>query len=336
MPETDTTNIVDETGLVPEYIEQIHDLMKEPQRIVREVSFEIGGDGRTIEARVVPYNQTTQVVDLPEHGGTGIPYLERWLPGAFEKQANAANRVEVWLNFEHEDGLRGIVGHGVALREKPDALYGTFRVHPNADGDKVLHMVKEGILTGLSIEAIPTRTQRTLEGIVDRARARLDKVSLCRGGRAAYGGAQVLAVREAPEEPEPEPEPEPTPDPELEVKRTLAEEALARIGYTPILRRAVVRGSWDGSAARYDDDEWQRACVLDRGDTFDTPKTRYGFPVLEPNGDLNVNGMHAAAGRLNQANATPQQKAAAARKLIRFYNQAGEDPPPALSAAASR
>ena len=45
----------------------------------------------------------------------------------------------------------------MALREEADALYGTFRVHPGTDGDKALHMVNEGVLTGLSIEALPTR-----------------------------------------------------------------------------------------------------------------------------------------------------------------------------------
>lgn len=191
--------------------------MSDSERLVREVSFAVEGDGRTIEARIVPYNTPTEVVDLPEHGGTGVPYVERWLPGAFEKQASAANRVKVWLNIEHEDGFRAVVGHGVALRESPDALYGTFRVEPGVDGDKALHMVNEGILTGLSIEAIPTRTRRTVDGIVERVKARLDKVSLVRDGLAAYESARVLAVREAPPEeitaPPEVTEPAPAPEP---------------------------------------------------------------------------------------------------------------------------
>ena len=195
----------------------------EPERVIREVTFAVEGDGRTIEARIVPYNTPTQVVDSPHNGGTGVPYMERWLPGAFGKQLNAANRV--YLNFEHEGGIRGVVGHGVALREAPDALYGEFRVHPGADGDKALHMVNEGVLTGLSIEAIPTRTERR-EGIIDSVSAHLDKVSLVR--RGAYEDALVLAVREArtgrPDPPEPEdPQPdEPCPNPTLGDRRGAA------------------------------------------------------------------------------------------------------------------
>jgi HK97 family phage prohead protease len=206
-----------------------------PERLVREVTFAVEGDGRTIEARIVPYNTPTKVADAPQHGGTGIPYLERWLPGAFDAQTNAANRVDVWLNFEHEDGFRGIIGHGKVLRSEPDALYGTFRVEPGPDGDKALHLVNEGVLTGLSIEAIPTRTQRTREGIVDRVKARLDKVALCRPGLAAYKGAEVLAVREAPPEDEPEDlAPVLPPDPE---RSSEVDEVLKRVGVEPLVRR---------------------------------------------------------------------------------------------------
>lgn len=311
----------------------------DPERLVREVSFAVEGDGRTIEARIVPYNTPTQVVDLPEYGGTGVPYLERWLPGAFERQANAANRVDVWLNFEHEDGFRGIIGHGKALREAPDALYGTFRVEPGPDGDKALHMVKEGVLTGLSIEAIPTSTRRTMEGIVDRVKARLDKVSLCRGGLAAYKGAEVLAVREAPPKPDPEdPAPEPVPQPPAPdpERQSEVDAVLKRIGIEPLVRRAISTRAWNGAAARFSDEEYERSCLICRtGD--DPPKSRCSLPVLEPNGDVNTNALGAAAGRLNQVTGiTSAQRATAARKLVRYYRQADMEVPESLRALAAR
>ena len=49
----------------------------EPQDdvIVREFQAELSeGDGRTIDARIVPYNTPTRVVDTVENGGNGIPY----------------------------------------------------------------------------------------------------------------------------------------------------------------------------------------------------------------------------------------------------------------------
>lgn len=328
-------------------------LSDEREVLVREFPVDLveGGDGRTIEARIVPYNVPTRVSD---HGGPS--YVETWLPGAFDKQARAADKVKVWLNFEHEDGLRGIVGHGAELQSRQDALYGTFRVHNNADGDKALQMVHDGLLTGISLEAIAMRSRRTVAGVVERVRAHLDKVSLCRF--PAFEDAQVLAVREAPEGEESEPEPseeppaEEAPAEEAPSDETPAEEAPAEeaagaeesdveralevVGYEPLLKRAVTRRPWDGSPARFTDEQYQRSALLCRpGDA--PPKERCSLPVLEPNGDVNANALGAAAARINQlTGASPDLKAQAARKLVRLYRMAGMDPPPNIVQMAAR
>ena len=132
----------------------------EPRELLlREFPVEVSevGDGRTLEARIVPYNTPARVVDTVENGGTGIPYMESWAPGAFDRQSGALNRVKVWLNFEHQQGLQGIVGHGEALDSRTDGLYGTFRMHDDADGNKALGMVRDGLLTGISLEAFSIR-----------------------------------------------------------------------------------------------------------------------------------------------------------------------------------
>lgn len=278
----------------------------DPERVVREVTFAVEGDGRTIEARIVPYNTDTQVVDAPHNGGTGIPYVERWIPGAFEKQVSAAHRV--WLNVEHEPGFRAVVGHGIALRESPDALYGEFRVEPGVDGDKALHMVNEGVLTGLSVEAIP-RTTRTVGGIVERVKATLDKVSLVREGLAAYSTAQVIAVREAPPEIQP-PAPNET------------DELLQRLGFTSLPTRKVSRKPWNAARSRFTDEQYEASCLV--------PGM---LPVLEPNGDVNVEALGQA---LNRLNSVTSGKNEAARKLVRYYRLAGLDVPKALRTIAAR
>ncbi len=306
----------------------------QPERVVREVTFAVEGDGRTIEARIVPYNTDTKVVDAPHNGGTGVPYLERWIPGAFEKQTGAAHRV--WLNVEHEPGFRAVVGHAVALREAPDALYGTFRVEPGSDGDKALHMVNEGVLTGLSIEAIPRKSRRTMEGIVERIKATLDKVSLVREGLAAYQAAEVLAVREAPDdEPEPEPAPEPEPEP-VALRTGEVDEMLQRYGFQPLGKRTVSTRPWSRSTERFTDEEYERSALIVRAG--DAPaKERCSLPVLEPNGDINKNALEEAATRLSQVvGITPAQRSAAARQLIRFYRQADLEPTAGLRTLAAR
>jgi hypothetical protein len=156
--------------------------------------------------------------------------------------------------------------------------------------------------------------------VKQRVKAHLDNVALCRPGLSAYKSAEVIAVRTDP----------------VVIENPAVDEALERIGFEPMLRRAIVRKPWDGSQGRFDDEQWQASCILDRGERFDTVKSRWAFPVLEPNGDLNVNGMHAAAARLNQTTAGTQAKAKAARKLVRYYRQAGETPPASLTQMASR
>lgn len=309
--------------------------MSDEHEILRRdfpVEFAEGGDGRTIDARIVPYDVKAKVADPPDFR----PYEESFVRGAFERQTGAPDRVKIWLNFEHEQGLRGIVGHGVELHDRDDGLYGSFRVHENADGDKALSLVRQGLLTGLSLEFASLRS-RVVDGVTQRLRAHIDKVSLCRDVNAAYQGAEVLAVRQAPEdEPAPEPEPEPAAPPiAADPEPSEVEEALERVGYQRLLLRAVVTKPWNGSGARFDDEQYQRSCLIDRGG--DAPvKERCSLPVLEPNGDLNAYALGAAAGRLSQTRASTAQKATAARKLMRYYGQAKMEAPPALRAMAAR
>lgn len=304
----------------------------ERETVVREFAVDLAenGDGRTVDARIVPYNTPTEVADAG-----GPVYTEEWMPGCFEKQTRAADRVKVWLNFEHENGLRGIVGHGAVLEDRDDALYGSFRVHENSDGDKALQLVRDGLLTGISLEAVVLRSIRE-NGIVRRVRAHLDKVSLCR--MPAFSTAQVLAVREKPDADDLEEKvaaavQATVVDP---VRSGAVDELLRQVGYEPLVRRAVSGRAWNGSPSRFTDEEYQRSCLICRpGD--EPPKTRCSLPVLEPNGDVNKNALASAAARLNQVTGvTGAMRASAARKLVRYYRQAEMDPPEQLRAMAAR
>jgi hypothetical protein len=65
-------------------------------------------------------------------------------------------------------------------------------MHENTDGDKALMLIREGLLAGLSLEAVAMRSVKR-GGLVERVKARLDAVALTR--RPAYKDARVLAVR---------------------------------------------------------------------------------------------------------------------------------------------
>lgn len=279
------------------------------------------GDGRTLETRIVPYGTPAWVSDPPDFRR----YKEQFAAGAFERQVSVPDRVRVWLNFEHERGLSGIVGHGVELRDGPDALNGSFRVHENSDGDKALQLVRDGLLTGLSMEFVALRSRR-VDGVIERVRAHIDKVSLCR--TPAYEDAQVLAVRAAPVEPVVV---APVEDTELTGR-------LAALGVVPLARAATTSKPWDGSPTRFTDEQYLRSCLIVRAG--DAPaKERGSLPVLEPDGTLNTNALAAAAAALAGArggvsNVSQAEKAAAARKLIRYYGAAGMTPPGSLLALA--
>jgi HK97 family phage prohead protease len=294
----------------------------EEQRFVRTAELELSpdGDGRTLDALIVPYNHPATVSDPPDH----VPYREMFMPGAFERQLAAPDRVKILLNFEHEQGIHGVVGHGVALRDQPDGLHGSFVLLRTQVGDTALELVRAGETKGLSIEF---RSQpawsRTVDGVRQRVKAIVDKVALCRF--PAYPAAQILAVRTEPAEPVW------TPDPDVDM-------LLARQGIQPLQMRAVTSKPWSGSPARFSDEQYAKSALFCRpGDG--PPKERCSLPVLEPNGDLNANALGAAAAALagargGVANTTAGQKASAARKLLRLYGQAGMTAPDSLKTLA--
>ena len=96
------------------------------------------GAGRTLDVRIVPYGKPTEVSD------GGPIYREEWVEGAFDDQLIAGHRLQVFLNFEHEQGIGGIIGDGVALRSQPDGLHGSFEILDGRNGDKALALVNAG------------------------------------------------------------------------------------------------------------------------------------------------------------------------------------------------
>ena len=286
----------------------------------REYPVELSqGDGRTIEARIVPYNAPAQVADPPFF----VPYMEEFAPGAFDKQMRAADKV--LLNFEHEPGLRGVVGRAVSLAEEgTNFLRATFRVYDNADGDKALQMVNDKVLTGMSVEYVPMKSQRTDKGVMRRLRAHLDKVSLCRF--PAYAGAEIVAVRTKPV----------MADIVVPHADSALTERLEALGIAPLSRKAVSYQTWDPDPDRFTDEEWEASCLVDRGG--DAPaKERCSVPVLEPNGDISAQALEPATWTLQRGalhNFSHQTRQEAARQLLRYYRNAQIESPELLHGMA--
>lgn len=89
---------------------------------------------------------------------------------------------------------------------------------------------------------------------------------------------------------------------------------------------------WRGDASRFTDEQWRVSCLLDRGPSAGTAKQRYALPVREPSGAINRRALGAAAARLGQVQAHPEQIAAARRELRRLYTQAGLAVPSSIDA----
>jgi HK97 family phage prohead protease len=141
---------------------------------------------------VVPFGEVARVADPPDY----TPYDEEWLPGVFDHQLNAANRVHA--NYEHERGVGNVVGHGITLRNQSDGYHASFKIHGTQTGETALELLRDGALPGVSLEAHPVKSIRTQTGVVQRVKAHLRGIAFCREG--AFKGAQVLAVRNAEDE----------------------------------------------------------------------------------------------------------------------------------------
>lgn len=93
---------------------------------------------------------------------------------------------------------------------------------------------------------------------------------------------------------------------------------------------SISEDKWDGAAARYTPQQWKRACFIDSGQGDPGDKSRYKLPVRTPSGELSRAGVRAAAGRINQVDASADTKRQAAAALIRCYREIGETPPDSL------
>jgi hypothetical protein len=95
----------------------------------------------------------------------------------------------------------------------------------------------------------------------------------------------------------------------------------------------IDEGAWDGSAGKYDNDQWYNATIIHtNGDS--RVKSDNKLPIKTPSGKLSRAGVHAAAARLNQTDASPEQISKAKASLRTAYKTLGEEPPEAITASA--
>ena len=166
---------------------------RESGLLVREfVATDLEVKGRTVDVCVVPFGEVARVYDSHGPKPTPMEYDEEWLPGAFDHQLNAANRIHA--KYGHSRHVIDVVGHGLALRCEADGYHVSTKIHETAQGDTTLELLRGGALPCVSLEAAPVKSRSAATGVVQRVKAHLTGFAFCRQG--AFAGAQVLAIRE--------------------------------------------------------------------------------------------------------------------------------------------
>lgn len=150
---------------------------------------EVVGDGRTILARVAPYNTPALVDD-----GFG-PYREVIEPGAFEKVMRARPQV-VRVHLEH---FGDWVGRGDKWLDGPDGLSMALRLDDTEPGRVAAYKIRDGQATGMSIGFVPGRTVTKIgpDGPVEHRLSIRAIHHVAIVPDPAYSGAKVEAVRAA-------------------------------------------------------------------------------------------------------------------------------------------
>lgn len=86
--------------------------------------------------------------------------------------------------------------------------------------------------------------------------------------------------------------------------------------------------------ADYSIEQWHASCLIHQHEGPPTSKGQCKVPIKTPGGAVNKNGVFSAAAALAGARggvqASPEQKASAARILVRYYRQMDKEPPPSL------
>jgi HK97 family phage prohead protease len=154
---------------------------------MREMQFPLelradpGGDAREVDLRIVPFSS---IARTPQ----GLEMVQR---GAFE----GTDPAEIVLRQDHADPP---AGRGIALEEREDAAYMTFRVAKTPRGDELLANLAEGMHRSASIgfEELPGgSTVRAYKGEPVRVHKHLRLREVGTTWRPVYPEAAVLAVR---------------------------------------------------------------------------------------------------------------------------------------------
>jgi HK97 family phage prohead protease len=176
----------------------VTDLMTRVPTWACELVVRAGGDGRTIEGYIAPWD--TEIMAPDERGR---PIREVFRSGAFDRSFKQRG-TRVPLTWYHPDPSspfadQNIIGRAVDWTADGKGQRTAFRVVDTQRGDEALTMVREGLVAAFSVgfSPVPARTKvtRAADGMLlhERREVNLQHVALVPEG--AYPGAGVDMVR---------------------------------------------------------------------------------------------------------------------------------------------
>ena len=165
-------------------------------RLVSVDQLSLRDDGRTVEGRVVPFNEIAEVVEANPETGVIEAFLEQFLPGSLTRVIQGVrsrgNAGFIPFLLDHDEGFDSRVGYGVDLQEADDGVHGIFKLYDSEHLRKVQSMLRESH-TGLSVAFGDIRKPQMIEGVVSRVQVMIGHVAAtpC----PAYAGATISSVR---------------------------------------------------------------------------------------------------------------------------------------------
>ncbi len=181
-------------------------------------------DGRTVEGKILPYNEPAQVVDIHPVTGQRQRFIEVHLPRAIARQLQLIGDVlrgrpnYIRLNLDHGEDLPRQIGFARSLSEADDGAYATFGLYDRPDLPLIQSMLRESH-DGLSVEFADHGSYVEGDTVYRRS---IEIRAVAATPLNTFPTAKVLALREdSGDDPPPEYELPPVATPQLDHYRQI-------------------------------------------------------------------------------------------------------------------
>ena len=157
------------------------------QLLLRSSETDVSLTGRRVSGLAIPYGQTDTVSD------GGPAYRERWVNGCCARTISERSKnIQLWTQH---DSSKLAIGKASSLEERSDGLHVEFTVSQTRAGLDALTLIRDDVVTGLSVGFTPIRERRAADGAIERLEIAIREISLVNA--PALAGSGITAIRDA-------------------------------------------------------------------------------------------------------------------------------------------